>query len=140
MVVVLDTNHFRELVEEGRAGGKLLANIDAHSADVFACIVAAEETVRGWLALLNSRKPGHDQLSPYFEFQRSLEALAQFVILPFDKEAADRFTQLRKQFPRAGSMDLKIASICLVHDAMLLSRNLADFEKVPGLRVVNWLD
>jgi len=28
----------------------------------------------------------------------------------------------------------------LSHDAMLLSRNLVDFVKVPGLRVENWLD
>ena len=34
----------------------------------------------------------------------------------------------------------KIASICLVHDGLLLTRNLSDFEKVPGLRVENWLD
>ena len=37
-------------------------------------------------------------------------------------------------------MDLKIASICLVRDGLLLTRNLSDFEKVPGLRVENWLD
>ena len=36
-------------------------------------------------------------------------------------------------------IDLKIAAICLVHDALLLTRNLVDFEKVPGLRVENWL-
>ena len=32
------------------------------------------------------------------------------------------------------------ASICLAHDATLLTRNLVDFEKVSGLRVENWLD
>ena len=37
-------------------------------------------------------------------------------------------------------VDLKIASICLVHDGLLLTRNLSDFAKVPGLRVENWLD
>jgi tRNA(fMet)-specific endonuclease VapC len=37
-------------------------------------------------------------------------------------------------------MDLKIAAICLAHDATLLSRNLRDFEKVPDLRTENWLD
>ena len=36
-------------------------------------------------------------------------------------------------------MDLKIASIVLVHDATLLSRNLRDFRQVPGLRVEDWL-
>jgi tRNA(fMet)-specific endonuclease VapC len=37
-------------------------------------------------------------------------------------------------------MDLKIAAINLVHDAILLTRNLVDFAKIPGLRVENWLD
>jgi predicted nucleic acid-binding protein len=34
---------------------------------------------------------------------------------------------------------LKIASIALEADAVLLSANLRDFERVPGLRVENWL-
>ena len=44
---------------------------------------------------------------------------------------------LRRQ---VGTQDLKIACICLAHDATLLTRNLADFQPVPGLRVENWLD
>ena len=44
---------------------------------------------------------------------------------------------LRRQ---AGTQDLKIACIFLAHDATLLTRNLADFKPVPGLRVENWLD
>lgn len=40
--------------------------------------------------------------------------------------------------PRIGTMDLKIAAIALANDATLLSRNLRDFGKVPGLRVEDW--
>jgi tRNA(fMet)-specific endonuclease VapC len=36
-------------------------------------------------------------------------------------------------------MDLKIASIALVQDALLLSANLRDFQQVPELRVEDWL-
>ena len=140
MVVVLDTNHFRELVEEGAAGQRLLARIDDRGAEVLLCIVVAEETLRGWLALLSRHQPGHEQLAAYAEFQRSLEALAQFTILPFDQAAADSFASLRRQFPRAGTMDLKIASICLAYQATLLTRNVRDFEFVPGLHVENWLN
>ena len=36
-------------------------------------------------------------------------------------------------------MDLKIAAIALAGDAVLLAANLRDFEKVPMLRIENWL-
>ena len=39
---------------------------------------------------------------------------------------------------RIGTHDLKIAAITLVHDATLLSGNLRDFKKVPGLKVEDW--
>lgn len=35
---------------------------------------------------------------------------------------------------------LKVASIVLVHDATLLTRNSVDFAQVPGLKFENWLD
>jgi predicted nucleic acid-binding protein len=41
---------------------------------------------------------------------------------------------------RMGSRDLKIAATAVVNQALLLSANRTDFEKVPGLRVENWLD
>lgn len=36
-------------------------------------------------------------------------------------------------------MDLKIASIALSQDALVLSANLRDFEQVPNLQVEDWL-
>jgi tRNA(fMet)-specific endonuclease VapC len=35
-------------------------------------------------------------------------------------------------------MDLKIAAIALTRDATVLTRNLKDFSRVPGLRVEDW--
>jgi tRNA(fMet)-specific endonuclease VapC len=36
-------------------------------------------------------------------------------------------------------MDLKIAAIALANDALVLSANLREFGRVPGLRVEDWL-
>ncbi len=66
--------------------------------------------------------------------------LAGFTRLPFDKEAAALFLNLRKQGVRIGTMDLRIACIVMEHDAVLLTRNTKDFEKVPGLKFENWLE
>ena len=63
-----------------------------------------------------------------------------FDILPFDEAAARQFDNLRRQKLRIGSRDLKIAATALVNHALLLSANLIDFKRVPGLRVENWLD
>jgi tRNA(fMet)-specific endonuclease VapC len=35
-------------------------------------------------------------------------------------------------------MDLKIAAIVLSRNALLLSKDLADFGQVPGLQVEDW--
>jgi tRNA(fMet)-specific endonuclease VapC len=37
-------------------------------------------------------------------------------------------------------MDLKIACMALAHDAVLLTRNTADFAKLTGLKFQNWLE
>jgi tRNA(fMet)-specific endonuclease VapC len=117
-----------------------MRRIDEHKAQVFSCITAAEESLHGWLALLNRKKPGQEQLEAYAKLQRCLETLGKFSILPFDHDAADHFQRLQGERIPLGTMDLKLASICIAYDATLLSRNLVDFQKVPGLRVENWLD
>jgi tRNA(fMet)-specific endonuclease VapC len=111
-----------------------------HHADVFLSIISVQESVQGWLALINRKKSGREQLHAYARFQQCIEALSTLAILPFDEHALRIFADLQRRRLRAGSMDLKIAAICLAHDALLLTRNLSDFQKVYGLRVENWLD
>lgn len=81
-----------------------------------------------------------DLAMAYQSLANITDYLAGFTLLPFDKEAAARFLKLRKQGVRIGTMDLRIACIVMEHDAVLLTRNRKDFEKVPGLKFENWLD
>ena len=76
----------------------------------------------------------------YARLRSCLQALAKLTVLPFDREAADIFHDLQARHRRTGTMDLKIAAICIVHDATLLTRNIGDFDGLGGLRVENWLD
>jgi tRNA(fMet)-specific endonuclease VapC len=59
-------------------------------------------------------------------------------VLAFDDAAAAVFQRLRRTRLRIGTMDVKIAAIVRSREATLLSRNLADFRQVPGLRVEDW--
>ncbi|NUQ61351.1 MAG: type II toxin-antitoxin system VapC family toxin [Pirellulales bacterium] len=60
-------------------------------------------------------------------------------MLPWNDAAVSQFENLRQAKTRVGTMDLKIACITLAHGATLLSRNRKDFDKIPGLRVEDWL-
>ena len=140
MFVVLDTNHFRELRENSLVGQRLRDRITESAADVFISIVAAEESLHGRVIFIRRSRAGAAQVEGYARLHTCIEALHKLTILPFDHDAAAQFDALEKLRLRIGSMDQKIAAICLSHDALLLSRNLVDFQKVPGLRAENWLD
>jgi tRNA(fMet)-specific endonuclease VapC len=97
--------------------------------------------VAQWLmSVIRRHRGGLDQITGYERLRACIESLSKLGILPFDREAALVFHQLERSRLRIGTMGLKIAAICIAHDALLLSRNLVDFEKVPGLRVENCLD
>ncbi|MGH2583877.1 MAG: type II toxin-antitoxin system VapC family toxin [Dehalococcoidia bacterium] len=59
-------------------------------------------------------------------------------VLPFDAVSAGIFRSLLEQWLRTGTQDLQIAAITLSHDAILVTRNRRDFERVPGLRIEDW--
>lgn len=140
MFAVLDTNHFSELVRGSPPVVTLQRNVAERKADVFVTIITAQESFEGWFALINRERAVFDQTKAYAQFLRSIETVVKFTILPFDPDSARIFQRLRNEGIRIGTMDLKIAAICLAHDATLLTRNRVDFDKVPGLRVENWLD
>src|SRR3989339_1034362 len=77
--------------------------------------------------------------------QNSL-ALIQFVspfnILPFDQTAAARYGILRADLENSGkpigSMDMLIAAHALSSGLILVTGNTREFERVRGLKTVNW--
>lgn len=140
-MIFLDTDHLTILAfREGEQYSRLRARMAASSDQDFATtIVNAEEQMRGWLAKINRLQKVHQQIPPYKHLLELVDFLGELSLISFDARAADEFERLRKAKVRIGSMDLKIASIALVNEALLLSTNLRDFEKVPGLRVEDWL-
>jgi tRNA(fMet)-specific endonuclease VapC len=65
-------------------------------------------------------------------------------VLPFDHEAADVYASLRAQLETVGvrldEPSLRIAAIALSNDLTLVTGNGRLYDRVPGLRIENWLE
>jgi tRNA(fMet)-specific endonuclease VapC len=138
-MLVLDTDHLVELDRGSAQGAVLRQKLENAEDTVATTIISAEEQFRGWLAQIHRQHDPHEQIAAYQRLQRRIAFFAEWNVLPWDTDAADILQRLRRRRIRIGTMDLKIASIVLAHDATLLSRNLRDFQQVPGLRVEDWL-
>lgn len=140
-MIVLDTDHFSALKYRANSRREALLARMASSTDTdFALTpMTLEEQTRGWLARLHAARAVHQQVHFYSLLVSLFRFVAPWPIANFDTAAADVFERLRRERVRIGTIDLKIASIALSRDALLLSANLADFRQVPGLRVEDWL-
>ncbi len=137
---ILDTNHLRELTDGTTLGEKLRQRILASEAGVVTSIISADESLRGWLALIARAVSTERESEAYSRLNETINILGDIVRLPYDLDAAARFQAFRKAGIRIGSKDLKIACIALEHDATVLTRNTRDVAVVPGLKIENWLD
>lgn len=80
------------------------------------------------------------QIPAYAELTGLIEFFSFWTILPFDSAAAEIFAEYRRQKVKTGTMDLKIASIAVSQNALLLTANTRDFEIIPNLRIESWLE
>jgi tRNA(fMet)-specific endonuclease VapC len=139
-MILLDSDHLTILMlAEDRRSAGLAARLERVQGEgVGVTVVSVEEQMRGWLAAIKARTAA-GQVIAYDRLINLVRFLQDWEIVRFDEHAAEAFNRLRKQGVRIGTQDLKIASIALTNDALLLSANLRDFRKVPGLRTENWL-
>jgi tRNA(fMet)-specific endonuclease VapC len=68
------------------------------------------------------------------ELRRLLQTYRNLAVLGFAEKATAIFERLKPSHRRLRTMDRRIAAMALAHDATLLTRNLADFSKVPDLK------
>ena len=142
-MILIDTDHTSYLkYPESDRGRRFLSRLSALPPVevVGVAIVTVEERMRGWLAVIAKERQAIRQVVGYRELAQLFDFYQQFEIVLFDEAAARQFDEFRTQRLRLGTMDLKIAATAVVNQALLLSANRQDFDRVPGLRVENWLD
>ena len=132
MRYMLDTNVMSDLVRNpsGKAAGHV-----RHVGEDTICtsIVVAAELRYG------AAKKGSAKLS-----QRVEDLLSDVAVLPFDLPADAEYGRIRAALEAAshpiGGNDLLIAAHARALDVVLVTANLREFQRVPGLAVENWLE
>jgi len=97
-----------------------------------------EEQISGWYTMLRSVKQPEELAQVYQSLIENVRFLAGLPILPFPPEAIARFHSLIGLKLNVGRMDLRIASIALECRGVVVTRNLRDFGRVPGLVIEDW--
>ena len=138
-MVFLDTDHMSLIQRGGTEGQRIRQRLRALPLDdVATTIVSYEEQMRGWLARLARTTTQERQGFDYSELKKLLQSYCSFAIMDYNAEAAAEFQRLLSLKLHMGTMDMKIAAITPANNAVLLTRNMTHFERVPGLQAEDW--
>ncbi|WP_180899192.1 type II toxin-antitoxin system VapC family toxin [Martelella soudanensis] len=130
MSYLFDTNAISDMIR--RPAGKIAQRlVGLEKRDLKTSLIVAAELRYGVV------KRGSKELSELME-----RVLSQFEILPWEPPADIRYAELRNHLRQIGQpigdMDMLIAAHALAIDAVVVTANEREFERVPGLKVENW--
>lgn len=132
---LLDTDHLSFLQ---RGDERVIQRYEAETSDqVAVSIVSYEEQLKGRLAVVSQAKPESLDIA-YYRLQEMQEFFCLLNVVGFDRSAKLKFLELKKQYRRLGTMDLRIAATALSLDATLVTRNRKDFEQIIELKIESW--
>jgi len=131
MKLMLDTNVCIDLIKEHLSS--VLERFASHAVgDIGISVITLAELEYG---VSKSSRPAKNR-----------EALDQFIspleVAPFDRQATAVYGRLRatleKKGQSIGSMDLLIAAHAVSLDVRLVTHNVREFGRVPGLQTEDW--
>jgi tRNA(fMet)-specific endonuclease VapC len=138
---ILDTDHTSLFL----AGNKpIAAQIAAHSNDIAITVITVQELFNGWMGKLNDPAQANKLAHLYTKLWETTEFFKIINILNFDREAENCDRILRQSSKSLAKKkiekDLRIASIALVNNATIVTRNYKDFSQIPNLKIENWAE
>lgn len=140
MTHLLDTDHLSILQYPTAAEyPAVVAHLNRHApADVVASVVSVHEQTLGAVTVIGQARTAAQVVRGYRFISQMLTVITPRTVLPFDDPAAAIFDQLRAQRIRISTLDLRIASIALARNLVVVTRNVRDFGQVPGLQTEDW--
>jgi tRNA(fMet)-specific endonuclease VapC len=97
-----------------------------------------DEQLTGWYTLTRQARRPEDVARAYEQLAVAVVRLARWPILPYTEAAIARVADFKGLRLNVGVMDLRIAAIAREHGAVVVSRNVRDFGRIPGVSVEDW--
>jgi tRNA(fMet)-specific endonuclease VapC len=114
----------------------VVQRVSAHRPDELAVtVITVQEQLDGWHSRLPRARTAKRISDLYRRLADTVRFLSRLPIVDYSEAAVLRFEQIRKQHPKIGRMDLRIAAIVLEHNLVLVTRNRQDFQRIPGLQI-----
>ena len=140
MKYLLDTDHISFLQRRSSSEfSRLTFRMSQHLLSDFALsVISFHEQIIGAHSFINRAQTNTDMARGYALLLETLNSFAKAPVLPFDAKAIAIFDEMRSQKVRVSTMDLRIASIAISNNLVLLTQNTGDFSKVPSLITEDW--
>ena len=106
--------------------------------DVAITIISVEEQLTGWQTALRRARDAAGFERAYDRMTAAVRSLSALPILSFSQTAFHRYEDLIGLKLNVGKMDLRIGAIALEHGAVVVTRNVRDFGRIPNLVVEDW--
>ena len=101
--------------------------------EVAISVITRAETQYG-LGLLNANDKRRNTIG---------SLLQEYPVLPWTADAADRYGEIASHLQQVGRaigiMDTQIAAHALAENLILVTHNTRHFERVPGLKIEDWM-
>jgi tRNA(fMet)-specific endonuclease VapC len=112
------------------------------TAEVALTVVTRIEVLQRRFAFMLKAEDGEKLLLAQQRLVQTEHDLENFIVLPVDAAVVAEFDQLRQnpKLKKPGGADILIAAVTLAYRATLVTRNVKDFRRVPGLQIENWAD
>ncbi len=138
MIYVFDTDHLSLSQRCNPVVGDCILNFNDAQNQLLTTVINFQEQISGRFEQIQRAKNSVALVQAYELFNQTIDYFKPWQFLDYDDRAERYFQSARKSGIRIGTMDLRIAAICMTRDAILVTRNQKDFQQVPDLKFEDW--
>jgi tRNA(fMet)-specific endonuclease VapC len=133
MGILIDSNI---VIDAEQVRDDITARAHAHSdAEFFISVITASELLHG----VHRATQSHIKAARLAFVEAVLTAVPVLPIgLPIARVHSQLWADLKQRGEMIGAHDLWLAATCLAHGLTLATRDVRDFQRVPGLTIEHW--